>query len=129
MWLPHHNDDQDHEQEGKKSWAPTTTWLLHHNTWLILLMPTQNESINMKEKNYGHFLPLHHDHDWCCLITNAYTKLNHEHEHDQEKFWALASVWFPHHDDDPMLLNVYTKWKSRLATNMIKKKMTMDYCL
>jgi hypothetical protein len=84
-------------------------------------MPTQNESMNMREKIYEHVLPLHHDHDWCCLVTNVYTKLNHEHEHDQEKFWALASVWLPHHDDDSMLLSVYTKWESRLAKNMIKR--------
>jgi hypothetical protein len=49
-------------------------------------MPTQNESMNKREKHYGHLLPSHHDHDRCCLVTNAYTKLDHEHEHDQESF-------------------------------------------
>jgi hypothetical protein len=47
-------------------------------------MVTQNENMNKREKNYVHFLPLHHDHDWGCLVTNAYTKLNHEHKHDQK---------------------------------------------
>ncbi len=95
-------------------------------------MPTQNENMNRREKNYGHLLPSHHDqcclvtnaytksgHDWCCLITNAYTKWNHE--HDQEKLWALVSVWSPQHDDDPMLVSVYTKWELKLAMKMIKE--------
>jgi hypothetical protein len=88
------------------------------------------------EKNYGHLLPLHHDHDWCCLvtnaytkldhdqcclITNAYTKLDHEHEHDKKKLWAPTNVWSPHHDDDPMLVSAYTKWELKLAMNTIKK--------
>jgi hypothetical protein len=91
-------------------------------------MPTQNESMNIREKSYGHLLPLHHDHHWCCLVINAYTKLNHKHEHDQEKFWALANVWLPHHDDDPMLLNVY-KMRIKTFQEHDKKIMTMEYCL
>jgi hypothetical protein len=45
-------------------------------------MLTQNESMNRREKHYGHLLSSHHDHDQCCLVTNAYTQLDHEHEHD-----------------------------------------------
>jgi hypothetical protein len=52
-------------------------------------MPTQNENMN-KEKIYAHLIPLHHDHDRCCLVTNAYTKLNHEDEHDQIFLWDLV---------------------------------------
>jgi hypothetical protein len=57
-----------------------------------MLMPTQNESMNMKEKHYGQMLPSHHDLDRCCLVTNAYTKLDHEHEHDRESFLAPTNV-------------------------------------
>ncbi len=39
--------------------------------WPILLMPTQNENRNRRENIYGHLLPSHHDHDRCCLVTNA----------------------------------------------------------
>jgi len=58
--LPHHNDNWfclhkwNHEQEGKKWWAFTTTWSLHHNDDKLCSMPTQNENMNMREKNYGH---------------------------------------------------------------------------
>ncbi len=88
--LLHHNDDQfclhkwDHEQEGKKWWALATTWPLHHDNDGLCLMFTQNENMNKRGKKYGHLLPSHHGHDWWYLITNAYTKLNHE--HDQETF-------------------------------------------
>jgi hypothetical protein len=68
-------------------------------------MLRQNESMNRREKKFGQLLPLHHDHDQCCLVTNAYTKSDHDqcclitnaytksnHEREQEKLWALASV-------------------------------------
>jgi len=93
---------------GKKSWAPTIAWLPHHDNDQLCSMPTQNESMNKREFFYVHLLPTHHDHDWCCLVTNAYTKLNHEDEHDQKNLWRPTSVWLPHDDDDPMLPNAYT---------------------
>jgi hypothetical protein len=55
-------------------------------------MATKNENMNTKENFYVHLLPLHHDHDLRCLAPNAYTKLDHEHEHDQKKLWAPTSV-------------------------------------
>ncbi len=51
-------------------------------------MPAQIENMNRRGKNYGHLYPSHHDHDQCCPITNAYTKLDHEHEDNQQFFWA-----------------------------------------
>jgi hypothetical protein len=48
--------------------------------------------MNRREKIYVHLLRLHHDHDRHCLVTNAYTKLNHEHEHDQKQLWAPTCV-------------------------------------
>jgi hypothetical protein len=81
-------------------------------------MPTQNENMNRREKFYAHLLPLHHDHDWGCLVTNAYTKLDHEHEHDQKTLWGPTSVWLPDHNDDPMLPSAYTKWKLRPTMNI-----------
>jgi hypothetical protein len=55
-------------------------------------MLIQNENMNKREIFYVHQLPLHHDYDRHCLFTNAYTKLDHEDEHDQKKLWGPSSV-------------------------------------
>jgi hypothetical protein len=76
----------------------------------IMLFFTQNENMNKREDIMGTITIAWWS--WLMLPSHqCYRKLDHEHEHDQKKLWALANVWPPHHNDDLMLLSAYTKWE------------------
>jgi hypothetical protein len=86
----------------------------------VMLIFTQNENMNKRGDIMGTITIAWWS--WSMLPSHqCYKKLDHEHEHDQKKLWALANVWPPHHNDDLMLLSAYTKWELKPTMNMIKK--------